>query len=43
MPRPAGRAISLKFGAKTGKFDPVATFGERDAFIGCLATTTGKE
>ena len=43
MPRPAGRATYLKFGSKTGKFNPVATFGERYAFSGYLATTTGKE
>ena len=43
MLRPAGRATYLKFGSKTGKFNPVATFGERHAFSGYLATTTGKE
>ena len=43
MPRPAGRAKTLKFKRKTGKFDPVATFGKRDAFSGYLATTKGTE
>ena len=43
MPRPAGRAIYLKFKRKMGKFDPVATFGKRDAFSGYLATTKGTE
>ena len=46
MPRPAGRAILLKFRRKDKiqqKNDPVATFGQSNAFSGYPATTKGKE